>query len=284
MSSTSSSPTSSSSSIPFPSRRSGSIRRPQGGRSASPAPTCDFSVLERPSTPEFSAYSSRGSSPNALKHILKMFSSTPGRKGKSKAVASSYSNWEDMVPLDGDEGEYIDFDEACFVDIRTVTGIGMFNYRYVLSRSLLMLRRKISLRNYQPNWGYTLSHHFSDFQRFYPASASHGNGELSHKIMQCGEHYSTLPVGRSMLTEPRLVDGRPQTTGSRRPDRSFRIGRLCSGRDTPSQNGGQLHRLSPSIRLPYGSSVAIQTAYIASNSTLRESSQDQEINLLKCGV
>lgn len=122
-----SSPTST---IPFPSTSGQSPNQFAfriSERCSSPTLTCDYSVVERPNTPEFQTYfRSSSTSPKTLKHILRIFSSnTPGRKGKSKALESPRNlNWEDMVPLDGDEGECIEFDEACFVDVRAVTGMG----------------------------------------------------------------------------------------------------------------------------------------------------------------
>lgn len=55
-------------------------------------------------------------------------------KGKAKAGANLSSrngnasprehiNYLELPPLDGEEGELID-DEACFIDVRAVTGIG----------------------------------------------------------------------------------------------------------------------------------------------------------------
>jgi F-box and WD-40 domain protein 1/11 len=32
-------------------------------------------------------------------------------------------SYDDLLPLDGEEGELID-DEACFIDVHVVTGIG----------------------------------------------------------------------------------------------------------------------------------------------------------------
>ena len=34
-------------------------------------------------------------------------------------------NYSELPPLDGEEGELID-DEACFIDIRAITGIGSY--------------------------------------------------------------------------------------------------------------------------------------------------------------
>ncbi|KAH9947822.1 WD40 repeat-like protein [Amylocystis lapponica] len=67
---------------------------------------------------------------------------SPGRKGKRRAVFPSSSSWREagyvddgddsvdyatMLPLDGEEGELID-DEACFIDVRAVTGIDIIAY------------------------------------------------------------------------------------------------------------------------------------------------------------
>jgi F-box and WD-40 domain protein 1/11 len=53
---------------------------------------------------------------------------SPGGKGKERAVVTDIFfdhpvNFQDLPPLDGEEGELID-DEACFIDVRAVTGIG----------------------------------------------------------------------------------------------------------------------------------------------------------------
>jgi len=76
-----------------------------------------------------------GSSPSGLKNILPRLwdaLSSPGRKGKSKAKRNDSScyfegySYEDVPPLDGEEGELID-DEACLIevtDVVAVTGIG----------------------------------------------------------------------------------------------------------------------------------------------------------------
>lgn len=129
-------------------------------RPTSPVPTTDFSIVSRPNsmmydntfgtapnssffnTPTRRALHSGGSyglvsgSPSGnLKNILPRLwdaLSSPGRKGKSRASRNGsifefegYS-YENMPPLDGEEGELID-DEACLIDvidIRAVTGIG----------------------------------------------------------------------------------------------------------------------------------------------------------------
>lgn len=59
-------------------------------------------------------------------------------KGKAKSVTpdwesedteSLFIDYSELAPLDGEEGELID-DEACFIDIRAVTGVGesLFNF------------------------------------------------------------------------------------------------------------------------------------------------------------
>ena len=78
-----------------------------------------------------------GSPPNGLKNILPRLwdaLSSPGRRGKGKASRNDSTfdlegySYEDLPPLDGEEGELID-DEACLIeltDVRAVTGIGEF--------------------------------------------------------------------------------------------------------------------------------------------------------------
>ena len=41
----------------------------------------------------------------------------------ASGASTDYVDYSDLLPLDGEEGELID-DEACYVDFRTVTGIG----------------------------------------------------------------------------------------------------------------------------------------------------------------
>ena len=40
----------------------------------------------------------------------------------------SFIDYASLPPLDGEEGELID-DEACFIDVRTVTGVGKCFFR-----------------------------------------------------------------------------------------------------------------------------------------------------------
>ncbi|KII91739.1 hypothetical protein PLICRDRAFT_51871 [Plicaturopsis crispa FD-325 SS-3] len=120
-------------------------------RPASPAPTMDFSMISPPS-PSLSAidlnrsffatpprrlyssnsvgvYSGSGSPANPLKNILPRIwgaLASPGKKAKgmssSRGMDYEGYNYEDLPPLDGEEGELID-DEACFIDVRAVTGM-----------------------------------------------------------------------------------------------------------------------------------------------------------------
>lgn len=63
--------------------------------------------------------------------------SSPTKKGKRRLDLSSdfwdefgpggYIDYANLSPLDGEEGELID-DEACFIDVRSVTGLGKFHY------------------------------------------------------------------------------------------------------------------------------------------------------------
>ena len=87
--------------------------------------SCPISSVAAPCCP-----STRQSSTNS--------GSFPRWKGKGKAKSIS-PDWEsedtdghlidysELAPLDGEEGELID-DEACFIDIRAVTGVGEFHF------------------------------------------------------------------------------------------------------------------------------------------------------------
>lgn len=57
-------------------------------------------------------------------------------KGKAKSITPDWESedsdghlidYSELAPLDGEEGELID-DEACFIDIRAVTGVGEFHF------------------------------------------------------------------------------------------------------------------------------------------------------------
>lgn len=63
--------------------------------------------------------------------------SSPSKKGRRRLDVSSGDLWQEfggsgyidyanLPPLDGEEGELID-DEACFIDVRAVTGLGEFS-------------------------------------------------------------------------------------------------------------------------------------------------------------
>ena len=85
-----------------------------------------------------------GSSPNNFKTILPRLwdvLSSPGRKGKGKSKSGNTNfdfdgfSYEDLPPLDGEEGELID-DEACIIDVldvRAVTGIGESSRKLIVS-------------------------------------------------------------------------------------------------------------------------------------------------------
>jgi len=53
--------------------------------------------------------------------VAGLFTSRNG--SSSRKELSEHINYSDLPPLDGEEGELID-DEACFIDVRAVTGIG----------------------------------------------------------------------------------------------------------------------------------------------------------------
>lgn len=133
-------------------------------RPPSPVPTMDFSMISRPTSQIIDEYqsaavphslffvspskkslysgasyspgsSASGSPQNNIKNILPRLwdaLSSPGKKSRSKASRSDSGfdfegySYEDLPPLDGEEGELID-DEACLIeviDVRAVTGIG----------------------------------------------------------------------------------------------------------------------------------------------------------------
>ena len=82
-------------------------------------------------------------------------SQSPGRRGKSKPRYDEdhrYINYSDLPPLDGEEGELID-DEACFIDVRAVTGIGASHLLSSSSTSFpsLSTPTQISYPSYLPN-------------------------------------------------------------------------------------------------------------------------------------
>jgi F-box and WD-40 domain protein 1/11 len=54
--------------------------------------------------------------------------SSPARKGKGKYRYSGfeYDAYGELQPLDGEEGELVD-DEACFIDVRAVTGVDIIS-------------------------------------------------------------------------------------------------------------------------------------------------------------
>lgn len=82
------------------------------------------------------SYGTVTGSPSSLKNILPrlwdVISSPPSRKGKGRAGRGDSSfeegySYDELQPLDGEEGELIE-DEACLIDlsddVRAVTGIG----------------------------------------------------------------------------------------------------------------------------------------------------------------
>jgi hypothetical protein len=133
------------------------------------------------------------SSPGKTTLIKPHHSSSPGRGGKGKGVATNLGlslsgfNYQDLPPLDGEEGELID-DEACFIDVMAVTGIGM---SWSLVRTIhLMLRFKtyypcchlnfLSI-SFPISW---ICHQFS------PALVSAAVGALWRPIMAYGGNFS----------------------------------------------------------------------------------------------
>lgn len=130
-------------------------------RPPSPVSTMNFSMVSHPGQDDYyysslstprkglyvvhgqgsgSGYSSGSSPNNGLKTILPRLwdvLSSPGRKGKGKLKGGVTSfdfngfSYEDLPPLDGEEGELID-DEACLIDVldvRAVTGIGESSFK-----------------------------------------------------------------------------------------------------------------------------------------------------------
>lgn len=117
------------------------------------APACSFLPASgRRSAMHYHPYPTPGPTPyntmrypnmNAMKHsrsfglLPRLWDafreSSPGKKGKRRMEEATSSVWNDqdgacvdyanLPPLDGEEGELID-DEACFIDVRVVTGIG----------------------------------------------------------------------------------------------------------------------------------------------------------------
>jgi hypothetical protein len=66
------------------------------------------------------------------------FSNTHTTRNGSRGELSEYINYSELPPLDGEEGELID-DEACFIDVRAVTGIGGFSFLLLISSATLEL-------------------------------------------------------------------------------------------------------------------------------------------------
>ena len=52
---------------------------------------------------------------------------------ESEDTESLFIDYSELAPLDGEEGELID-DEACFIDIRAVTGVGELRFHFDLRR------------------------------------------------------------------------------------------------------------------------------------------------------
>ena len=123
----------------------GSSRRsvPQGccisnGHTHSP-----YSTVRSYSSGSFKASKSLGILPRIWEVLRE---SSPGKKGKrrfdlppdfwNEIGADGYIDYTNLPPLDGEEGELID-DEACFIDVRSVTGLGELS-RFVRSSGLLV--------------------------------------------------------------------------------------------------------------------------------------------------
>ena len=72
---------------------------------------------------------------------------SPSCKGKARAMDLDFSalNLQDLDPLDGEEGELVE-DEACFIDITVVTGIGTPHQWY--SPNLNCVEATLSIRRY----------------------------------------------------------------------------------------------------------------------------------------
>lgn len=75
------------------------------------------------------------------------FSNTHTTRNGSRGELSEYINYSELPPLDGEEGELID-DEACFIDVRAVTGIGGFPFLLSISSAVLELIHPHLLRRY----------------------------------------------------------------------------------------------------------------------------------------
>jgi len=80
--------------------------------------------------------------------------SSPHRKGKRRFDAACASIWQEiegdgyidysnLPPLDGEEFELID-DEACFIDVRAVTGVGGFPLHIMIINDDICLRRVVT--------------------------------------------------------------------------------------------------------------------------------------------
>lgn len=112
--------------LPAPSRRSGLQHNPYG----CPAPT-PYNTAKSSHFHSLKSSRSLGLLPR-LWDVLR--ESSPGKKCKRRAelptmwtdVDEGFIDYANMPPLDGEEGELID-DEACFINVRAVTGIGEFH-------------------------------------------------------------------------------------------------------------------------------------------------------------
>lgn len=117
------------------------------------APSCSLGFIPSPSRRPGPAYNTSGSSTpfnttRSSSHAIKnskslslipriwdvLRDSSPGRKGKRRASISATGidsessedvDYHNMLPLDGEEGELID-DEACYINIRAITGVGEY--------------------------------------------------------------------------------------------------------------------------------------------------------------
>lgn len=122
--------------LPAPTRRSAVGYHPY----PYPTPT-SYNTLRSPNIHALKPSRSFGLLPR-LWDVLR--ESSPGKRGRRRTEVVATSIWNDgdsyidyanLPPLDGEEGELID-DEACFINVRAVTGIG--KSRCLISNFLLV--------------------------------------------------------------------------------------------------------------------------------------------------
>lgn len=115
--------------LPGPSRRSS----PQGYYTPTGYPQTPYNTVRSCSSSSFKGSKSFGILPRIWEVLRE---SSPGKKGKRRFDLSAdlwndfggegYIDYANLPPLDGEEGELID-DEACFIDVKSVTGLGEFS-------------------------------------------------------------------------------------------------------------------------------------------------------------